>query len=136
MAGHVISAVMSDARIRAQLKGYAKTVAQDENSCQVGTNFQGGNAAAEKEVMADFRKAVRQAFLQQVYADTGWEQECAHTYTMGILVRLFASLTQQRGQQSARAAQLSKKHDLSREAMADYREKRRQGSNQPNNLEL
>ncbi len=135
MAGHVISAVMSDARIRAQLKGYAETVAQDENSCQVGTNFQGGNAAAEKEVMADFRKAVRQAFLQQVYADTGWEEECAHTHTMGILVRLFASLTQQRGQQSARAAQLSKKHDLSREAMADYREKRRQGSNQQN-LEL
>ena len=127
---------MSDARIRAQLKGYAKTAAQDENSCQVGTNFQGGKAATEKEVMADFRKAVRQAFLQQVYADTGWEQECAHTHTMGILVRLFASLTQQRGQQSARAAQLSKKHDLSREAMADYREKRRQGSNQPNNLEL
>ena len=127
---------MSDARIRAQLKGYAKTVAQDENSCQVGTNFQGGNAAAEKEVMADFRKAVRQAFLQQVQADTGWEEECAHTHTMGVLVRLFASLTQQRGQQSARAAQLSKKHDLSREAMADYREKRRQGSNQPNNLEL
>ena len=136
MAGHVISAVMRDARIRAQLKGYAKTVAQDENSCQVGTHFQDGNAAAEKEVMADFRKAVRQAFLQQVYADTGWEQECAHTHTMGILVRLFASLTQQRGQQSARAAQLSKKHDLSREAMADYREKRRQGSNQPNNLEI
>lgn len=135
MAGHVISAVMRDARIRAQLKGYAKTVAQDENSCQVGTNFQDGNAAAEKEVMADFRKAVRQAFLQQVYADTGWEEECAHTHTMGILVRLFASLTQQRGQQSARAAQLSKKHDLSREAMADYREKRRQGSNQQN-LEL
>lgn len=136
MEGHVVPTVMSDARIRAQLKGYAKTVAQDENSCQVGTNFQGGNAAAEKEVMADFRKAVRQAFLQQVYADTGWEQECAHTHTMGILVRLFASLTQQRGQQSARAAQLSKKHDLSREAMADYREKRRQGSNQPNNLEI
>ena len=138
MEGHVVSTVMSDARIRAQLKGYAKTVAQDDekNSCQLGTNFQGGKAAAEKEVMADFRKAVRQAFLQQVYADTGWEQECAHTYTMGILVRLFASLTQQRGQQSARAAQLSKKHDLSREAMADYREKRRQGSNQPNNLEI
>ena len=134
--GHVISAVMRDARIRAQLKGYAKTVAQDENSCQVGTNFQDGNAAAEKEVMADFRKAVRQAFLQQVQSDTGWEEECVHTHTMGILVRLFASLTQQRGQQSARAAQLSKKHDLSREAMADYREKRRQGSNQPNNLEL
>ena len=136
MAGHVISAVMRDARIRAQLKGYAKTVAQDENSCQVGTNFQDGNAAAEKEVMADFRKAVRQAFLQQVQADTGWEEECVHTHTMGILVRLFASLSQQRGQQSARAAQLSKKHDLSREAMADYREKRRQGSNQPDNLEL
>ena len=135
MEGHVISAVMRDARIRAQLKGYAKTVAQDENSCQVGTNFQDVNAAAEKEVMADFRKAIRQAFLQQVYADTGWEQECAHTHTMGILVRLFASLSQQRGQQSARAAQLSKKHDLSREAMADYREKRRQGSNQQN-LEL
>lgn len=136
MEGHVISAVMRDARIRAQLKGYAKTVAQDENACQVGTNFQGGNAAAEKEVIADFRKAVRQAFLQQVQSDTGWEEECAHTHTMGILVRLFASLTQQRGQQSARAAQLSKKHDLSREAMADYREKRRQGSNQPDNLEL
>lgn len=135
---HVTTTIISDARIRAQLKGYAKTVAQDDekNSCQLGTNFQGGKAAAEKEVMADFRKAVRQAFLQQVYADTGWEQECAHTYTMGILVRLFASLTQQRGQQSARAAQLSKKHDLSREAMADYREKRRQGSNQPNNLEI
>ena len=137
MEGHVISAVMSDARIRAQLKGYAKTVAQDDekNSCQVGTNFQGGNAAAEKEVIADFRKAVRQAFLQQVQSDTGWEEECVHTHTMGILVRLFASLSQQRGQQSAKAAQLSKKHDLSREAMADYREKRRQGSNQQN-LEL
>ena len=136
MEGHVVSTVMSDARIRAQLKGYAKTVTLDENSCQVGTNFQGGNAAAEKEVIADFRKAVRQAFLRQVYADTGWEQECVHTHTMGILVRLFASLIQQRGQQNARAAQLSKKHDLSREAMADYREKRRQGSNQPDNLEL
>ena len=77
--------------------------------------------------MADFRKAVRQAFLQQVYADnrlgTGM---CSHPHH-GYSGTLFASLTQQRGQQSARAAQLSKKHDLSREAMADYREKRRQG---------
>lgn len=112
----LLNALLSDARLRAQINGYAdkQTDASEED--------------AEKKAYADFYRAAERSLLRRICEDMGYSSECVQTNTLLALLRAFGLLTQLRGQARAQGAVVRRSRDLSKEAKRDLRQRKSQES--------
>lgn len=125
----LINDILSDACLRAKIKGYAKNqTAYTEGSGAGDKQTNTNEKASEKKAYADFRRAVERNLNERIYADMGYGSECVRTNTMLALLRMFSLLTRLRGQARAQGAVAQRSHDLSSEAKKDLRQRRSQES--------
>ena len=139
----VISDVLSDARVRLRLQGYALEAAGIDLASKPDAQYRPENAGAPekhrlfgKEVedseleayqdtYRETKRALRAAVTDRVRRDAGWTEEAVTTATADLLVNMMRAASQaayqrQAGAVQARSSLKTRSKDRSREAKKDY----------------
>ncbi len=117
----VIDAILSDASVRAKIRGYAN------KQCPMGYTAE-QKKQAQKDAFSAFRRVAAQQFMKQLAQDMGYTRECVRTHTLYALLRSFSLLSQLTGQSHAKCNVAQRSHELSAEARKDRRQRRSQAS--------
>lgn len=139
----VVGDVLSDARVRLRLQGYALEAAGIDLASKPDAKYRPENAGAPekhrlfgkevedseweayRDAYRETKRALRAAVTERVRQDAGWTEEAVKTATANLLVNMMRAASQaayqrQAGAVQARSSLKTRSKDRSREAKKDY----------------